>query len=119
VDGNDTPGQNLQAIFRVPEGPHGVVTSGNYRKFYVKDGKKYAHTVDPRTGYPVSHTLLSATILAPDATLADAYATHCMVIGLEQSQNFLTSQPDVEGCLFYDEGGEFKGWIFEGFVIEQ
>ena len=119
VDGNDTPGQNLQAIFRVPEGPHGVVTSGNYRKFYVKDGKKYAHTVDPRTGYPVSHTLLSATILAPDATLADAYATHCMVIGLEQSQNFLTSQPDVEGCLIYDEGGEFKVWTSEGFVIEQ
>ena len=119
VDGNDTPGQNLQAIFRVPEGPHGVVTSGNYRKFYVRDGKKYAHTVDPRTGYPVSHTLLSATILAPDATLADAYATYCMVIGLEQSQNFLASQPDVEGCLIYDEGGEFKVWTSEGFVIEQ
>lgn len=119
VDGNNTPGQNLQAIFRVPEGPHGVVTSGNYRKFYVKDGKKYAHTVDPRNGYPVTHTLLSATILAPDATLADAYATHCMVIGMEESMNFIESQPDVEGCLIYDENGEFKIWTSKGFVIEQ
>ena len=119
VDGNNTPGQNLQAIFRVPEGPHGVVTSGNYRKFYVKDGKKYAHTVDPRNGYPVTHTLLSATILAPNATLADAYATHCMVIGMEESMNFIESQPDVEGCLIYDENGEFKIWTSKGFVIEQ
>ena len=117
VDGNDKPGENLQAIFKVPSGPHGVVTSGNYRKFYVKDGKKYAHTVDPRTGYPVSHSLLSATILAPDATLADAYATYCMVIGLEESQQFISSQPDLEGCLIYDDDGEFKIWTSEGFSI--
>ena len=119
IDGNNTPGANVQAIFRVPEGPHGVVTSGNYRKYYVKDGKKYAHTVDPRIGYPVSHSLLSATILASDATLADAYATHCMVIGLEQAKSFLASHPDVEGCLIYDEDGEFKIWTSEGFVIEK
>ena len=117
VDGNDKPGETLQAIFKVPSGPHGVVTSGNYRKFYVKDGKKYAHTVDPRTGYPVSHTLLSATILAPDATLADAFATYCMVIGLEESQQFISSQPDLEGCLIYDDAGEFKIWTSEGFSI--
>ena len=119
VDGNDKPGENLQAIFKVPAGPHGVVTSGNYRKFYVKDGKKYAHTVDPRTGYPVSHTLLSATILAPDATKADAYATYCMVIGLEASQQFISSQPELEGCLIYDEAGEFKIWTSEGFTINK
>jgi thiamine biosynthesis lipoprotein len=75
--------------------------------------------VDPRTGYPVSHSLLSATILAPDATMADAYATYCMVIGLEASKEFLSSQPDLEGCLIYDEGGEFKIWTSEGFSIEK
>ena len=117
VDGNNKPGENLQAIFRVPEGPHGVVTSGNYRKFYVKEGKKYAHTVDPRTGYPVSHSLLSATILAPDATVADAYATYCMVLGLEDSQEFILSQPEVEGCLIYDNGGNFQIWTSPGFII--
>ena len=119
VDGNNTPGENLQAIFRVPEGPHGVVTSGNYRKFYVKDGKKYAHTVDPRTGYPVAHSLLSATILAPDATLADAYATYCMVLGLEESQDFIMSQPEVEGCLIYDNSGNFQIWTSPGFQLSE
>ena len=119
VDGNNTPGENLQAIFRVPEGPHGVVTSGNYRKFYVKNGKKYAHTVDPRTGYPVAHSLLSATILAPDATLADAYATYCMVLGLEESQDFILSQPEVEGCLIYDNSGNFQIWTSPGFQLSE
>ena len=119
VDGNDKPGESLQAIFKVPAGPHGVVTSGNYRKYYVKDGKKYAHTIDPRSGYPVSHTLLSATILAPDATLADAYATYCMVIGLDASKEFITSQPALEACLIYDDGGDFKIWTSPGFIVEQ
>ncbi len=119
VDGNNELGAQIQGVYRAPEGPHGIVTSGNYRKFYIRDGKKYAHTIDPRTGYPVQHTLLSATIVAPDATSADAYATYCMVIGLEASQNFLKSRPDLEGCLIYDEGGEFKTWCSDGFVLEE
>jgi thiamine biosynthesis lipoprotein len=113
-DGNDQPGAQLQGIFSVPEGPHGVVTSGNYRKFYIKDGKKYAHTVDPRTGYPVSHNLLSATIIAENALLADAYATYCMVIGLEEAEAFIRSREDIEGCLVYDQEGEFVTWCSEG-----
>lgn len=117
VDGNDVSGADVQAIFRVPSGPHGVVTSGNYRKFYVKDGKKYAHTIDPRTGYPVSHNLLSATIVAPDATMADAYATHCMVIGLEESIAFVEATPEIEACLVYDDGGEFRTWTSGGMKL--
>ncbi|MBQ1694025.1 MAG: FAD:protein FMN transferase, partial [Bacteroidales bacterium] len=88
VDGNETPGEALQGIHRCSFEPQGIVTSGNYRKFYLKDGHKYAHTIDPRTGYPVEHNLLSATVKAPTAALADAYATYCMVIGLEESQAF-------------------------------
>ncbi len=117
TDGNNQVGARIQGIFKVPDGPHGVVTSGNYRKFYVRDGKKYAHTVDPLTGYPVQHNLLCATILAPDAFTADAYATYCMVIGLEASREFLASRPDLEGCLVYDEGGEFRTWCSDGFVL--
>ena len=113
-DGNNEPGAQLQGVFQVPEGPHGVVTSGNYRKFYVKDGKKYAHTVDPRTGYPVTHNLLSATIVAENAMIADAYATYCMVIGLEESKAFIESREDIEGCLVYDDGGEFVTWCSAG-----
>lgn len=119
VDGNNEPGAQLQGIFRVPEGAHGVVTSGNYRKFYIRDGKKYAHTIDPRTGYPVEHNLLSATIVANDALTADAYATYCMVVGLEEAQKFLESRTDLEGCLIYDDNGTFRTWCSEGFVIDE
>lgn len=118
VDGNNTLGADLQGIFRIPSGAYGVVTSGNYRKYYIKDGKKYAHTIDPRTGYPVTHNLLSATILAPDATMADAYATYCMVVGLEAAMEFLASREDLEGCLVYDENGEFRIWTSSGFILE-
>ena len=113
-DGNDQPGAQLQGIFAVPEGPHGVVTSGNYRKFYVKDGKKYAHTIDPRTGAPVNHNLLSATVIAENALLADAYATYCMVVGLEEAKSFIESREDLEGCLVYDQDGEYVTWCSEG-----
>ena len=113
-DGNNELGAQLQGVFSVPEGPHGVVTSGNYRKFYVRDGKKYAHTIDPRTGYPVTHNLLSATIVAADAMIADAYATYCMVIGFDEAKAFIESREDLEGCLVYDDGGEFVTWCSAG-----
>lgn len=119
VDGNNELGADIQGIFRAPEGPHGIVTSGNYRKFYIKDGKKYSHSIDPRTGYPVTHNLLSATIVADDALTADAYATYCMVVGLEESMKLLENRTDLEGCLIFDEGGQFKTWCSEGFVLEE
>ena len=118
VDGNNALGADVQGIFRAPSGPHGIVTSGNYRKFYVRDGRKYAHTIDPLTGYPVDHGLLSATIVAPNAMLADAFATYCMVIGLEKSLEFLETHPELEGCLIYDDNGVFATWCSSGFVLE-
>lgn len=119
VDGNNEPGAHLQGIFRAPEGPHGIVTSGNYRKFYVKDGKKYAHTIDPRTGYPVEHSLLSATVVAGSAAIADAYATWCMVAGLEAAKVFLEETEGFEGCLIYDDGGLMRTWCSSGFVLSE
>jgi len=80
-------------------------TSGNYRSFYVKDGKKYAHTIDPHTGYPVQHTLLSATILANDCFTADALATACMVIGVDSAMTLIEGLPNVEAFFIYNEGG--------------
>ena len=67
----------------------------------------------------MAHNLLSATIVAGDALTADAYATYCMVIGLEESKAFLESRTDLEGCLIYDEDGQFKTWCSEGFVLEE
>ena len=99
VDGNDTPGAQLSGIWTSDRGGHGVVTSGNYRKFYIRDGRKYAHTIDPRTGYPVSHNLLSATVVAPTATEADALATFFMVIGFDEARRYIQEKADVEACL--------------------
>jgi len=118
-DGNNVPGAKLQGIFRSPGGPCGIVTSGNYRKFYVKDGKKYSHTIDPRTGWPVSHSMLSATVIAADATLADGLATAFMVMGLDEASKFIESLDGVEACLVYDEDGAFKTWTSSGFTLEE
>lgn len=91
-DGNNTPGKDITAYFDSKGKPCGIVTSGNYRKFYVKDGKKYSHTIDPRNGYPVEHQLLSATIIAPTAEEADAASTWCMVIGPEEARELVISR---------------------------
>lgn len=119
VDGNERPGEDLDGIWQSGGAPQGIVTSGNYRKFYVRDGRKYAHTIDPRTGYPVTHSLLSATVVAPTAAAADAYATYCMVIGFDEAKSFIGSRSDLEGYLIYDEGGEMKEWASAGFTLKE
>ena len=120
-DGNNDPGTDLDGIWESQNAPCGIVTSGNYRKFYVHDGKKYAHTIDPRTGYPVQHNLLSATIVAKDATDADAYATYCMVIGLDKAKEFIERSPDdLAGYLIYaDENGEMHEWASANFNLSK
>ena len=99
VDGNNTPGADIKDIWVSDGGSYGVVTSGNYRKFYVRDGKKYSHTIDPRSGYPVTHNLLSATVIAPSAWEADALATWFMVIGYDEARRYLASHPELRSCL--------------------
>lgn len=117
-DGNmELGGKGLVGIWQGNGSGCGVVTSGNYRKFYIKDGRKYSHTIDPRTGYPVNHTLLSATIVAPDATLADAYATYCMVIGLDEAKRFIESLDELEGYLVYADGESMSEWASSGFNL--
>lgn len=111
VDGNNSPGADLNGIWESRGRACGIVTSGNYRKFYIRDGKKYAHTIDPRTGYPVEHDLLSATIVAPTAADADAFATACMVMGEEAAREFILGREDVEGYLITSGGT----WSSPGF----
>ena len=89
-----------------------MATSGNYRNFYYENGKKYAHTVDPKTGYPVQHTILSATVLAKSCAVADAYATSFMVMGLERAKKILDRHPDMMAYLIYsDEEGNTAVWF--------
>ena len=88
----------------------GMATSGNYRNYYELDGKRYSHTIDPRSGYPVRHNLLSATIVAPDCMTADAWATACMVAGLDKAKEWIEAYDDLKGYLIYEENGEMITW---------
>ena len=115
VDGNDSPGSDLRGIWRSNGTAQGIVTSGNYRKFYVKDGKKYAHTIDPRSGRPVEHGLLSASVVAPTAAEADALATACMVLGPQGARELVEALDGVEAYLIFADGV----WTSEGFNLEQ
>ena len=113
-ENNLNPGQNLQVILELRN--CSLATSGNYRKFYEKDGVKYSHSINPQNGYPVMDTLLSATIIANDCMTADAYATACMVMGFNQCLEFIKKTPGIEAYLIYSGGsGEFKIWKTEGF----
>jgi thiamine biosynthesis lipoprotein len=89
----------------------GLATSGNYEKFYIKNGKKYTHTIDPITAKPVNHSLLSATVIAPDAMTADAYATAFMVVGLEKARRLLELHPELKAYLIYDDRGTLKAFV--------
>lgn len=84
----------------------GIATSGNYRKFYEVNGKKYAHSLNPKTGFPVQHNLLSTTVIAPKTALADAYATAFMVMGTEKSLTFVENHPELNLEIYLLSDGE-------------
>ncbi len=116
--------RSLQAVVNVSN--KALVTSGSYRKFYELDGRRYSHIIDPRSGYPVAHNLLSATVMASDATTADAYATAFMVMGREETVRFLADHPELglEVYLIWDENGVYQTWASAGLaplieVLEQ
>lgn len=99
IDDKLASSRPLQDIISISE--VGLATSGNYRNFYIKDGKKYAHTISPFTGYPVQHSLLSASIIAPNCMLADAYATACMVMGVDESMKMIEKLDGIEAYFIY------------------
>lgn len=97
-----------------------MATSGNYRNFYYKGGRKYAHTIDPRTGYPVQHSLLSATVLADNCAKADAYATSFMVLGLDGAQRILQQDKSLMAYLIYtDSKGNLCTWHSKTLNMDQ
>lgn len=101
--------EELQTVLNVTD--MAMATSGNYRNFYYKNGKKYAHTIDPKTGYPVQHNILSATVLAKNCATADAYATSFMVLGLDGAKKILEKHPELLAYLIYsDAKGNNKIW---------
>ncbi|TFH22547.1 MAG: FAD:protein FMN transferase [Bacteroidia bacterium] len=111
--GNMIPGEQLQVIINMHN--RSLATSGNYRKFYEKDGVRITHTIDPATGYPKESKLLSVTILSDECMTADAYATACMAMGFEKAQSFVENQKGVDAYFIYgDELAAYKVWYSEG-----
>ena len=110
VDDSTAIDQELQTVLNVTD--KAMATSGNYRNFYYKGGRKYAHTIDPKTGYPIQHNILSATVLADDCATADAYATSFMVLGLDGARRILKRHPELMAYLIYsDAKGNNKVWF--------
>ena len=94
----------------------GLVTSGSTRKYMERNGKRYSHCIDPKTGYPVEHQLLSATVLADNSVWADALASICMVMGMERSLEIINVMDGVEAYyIFVNEEGELETFATEGF----
>jgi thiamine biosynthesis lipoprotein len=108
-----TEGRPLQAVVKLRN--RALATSGNYRKYYEENGQKYSHIIDPHTGYPAKHHLLSATVIAPDCMTADAYATAFMVMGLEKAKRFLTENAalDLDVFFIYNENSVWKTYTSE------
>ena len=101
-------GNELQTVLNVTD--KAMATSGNYRNFYYKGKRKYAHTINPKTGYPVQHNILSATVLTSTCMRADAYATSFMVMGFEGARKVLERNPDLMAYIIYDDQGQNKVW---------
>lgn len=95
IDDSLSTNQELQTVLRLQN--CAIATSGNYRNYYYKDGVKYAHTIDPRTGYPVQHSLLSATVIANNCMRADALATAFMVLGVDSAMAYCNRHPEIDG----------------------
>ncbi len=110
---NAVEGHELEAVVSLNN--KALCTSGNYRKFYLEGGQKFAHIIDPRTCYPAKQNILSATVVAKDAITADAYATVFMVAGLDEAKKFLATHPELglEVFFVYDEQGEWKTYTSE------
>lgn len=110
---DEDPAEGNSLYTRINLKNRSLATSGNYKRYYVEDGRKYTHIIDPLTGYPAKNNLLSATVTAADCMTADAYATAFMVMGLDRSKQFLSEHQDLnlEVFFIYDDQGVWKTYI--------
>jgi thiamine biosynthesis lipoprotein len=113
IDGIQLPGLQMEAVVSLKN--RSLATSGNYRRYYIRDGVKYSHTIDPSTGFPVQHNLLSATVVADECMIADGFATAFMVMGVDKSKSILKDREDLEAYLIYtDKSGKYTVYCTPG-----
>lgn len=119
--GLETPAEDMAAEqqwdYLVEIKDTGLATSGDYRRYHEVDGERYSHTINPKTGYPVTHQLLSASVFATDAMSADAYATAFMVMGLEAAIQFVEARDDLEAYFIFSEGDGFDAYASSGLIL--
>ena len=109
-DNKTEENEELQTVLNITN--KAMATSGNYRNFYYRGKKKFAHTIDPRTGYPVQHSLLSATVIANSCAEADAYATAFIVMGIERAKEVLKQHQELMAYFIYvGHDGKNQGWF--------
>jgi thiamine biosynthesis lipoprotein len=110
VEDSTCTNNEIQEVIEVHD--RAMATSGNYRNFYItEDGRKVSHTIDPSSGRPVQHSLLSSTVLAPTCAMADAFATSFMVMGIEKALEVVETHPELQVYFIYtDSTGTYKTW---------
>lgn len=112
---DDQTGNSKVLAYTLPLNDRSMATSGDYRNFYIENGRKYAHTIHPKTGYPAASNLLSASIIASDCMTADAFATACMVMGFEAAKSLIEKEEGLEAVLIYsDASGALKQYVSPG-----
>lgn len=113
VEGSSEADRVLESIVAMNKGS--LATSGSYRKFIIENGVKYSHTINPKTGYPAKHKLLSVTIVAEDCATADALATAVMAMGPDSGQAFVLSRKGTEAFfIISDDKGAYTTWMTDG-----
>ena len=119
---DDASGKSHGLLGIIKASGKSIATSGNYRNYREENGKKISHTIDPRTGHPVQHSLLSATVIADDCATADAYATAFMVLGIEKAMEICNDDSSIEGFFIYaDKDGNYATCMskeFANYIIE-
>ncbi len=122
IVGIEKPAENMDSErivqTRIALCDKGLVTSGSTRKYVERNGKRYSHCINPKTGYPVEHQLLSATVMAENSVWADALASICMVMGMELSLPLIQSMDGVEAYyIFVNDQNELETFATEGFRV--
>ena len=114
IDDSTSTTEQLQTIISITD--CAVTTAGGYRKFYIKDGKKYSHIINPHTGRPIDNNMLSVTVIAPKGIIADAYDTPFMVLGVDSCLKICKSIPGMECYIIYtDKNGKNQVIYSDGF----
>lgn len=113
---DDTQGANSQLQDIIELTDCAIATSGNYRNYYEKDGKRVAHTIDPHSGYPVQHSILSSTVMAPTCAMADGFATAFMVMGLDSAKAVLQKHKELQAYFILSaDSGKYDIWCTPDF----